>query len=221
MRGAAGTDRRWLAARAALVGAALAGCALGREARPSAASAGDGPAASPARAGAHGGKAVGAAADERSFNSPELGFALDRPASEGWAMATDVTSPEGRPIPVVVAHPDSGAQIVVQVSKPVGSPEELAQALRDKLKDEKTLEIGKTGRIENRSGQEAWGFPFTVKGEASGRVAIVLVGEHVVLLVASWPEKADRKLVNEVDSVVTSVRPSTDSEPTLSRPDKA
>jgi len=160
-------------------------------------------------------------AEENSFNSPQLGFAIDKPAGDEWAMATDVTSPEGRPIPVVVAHPGSGTQIVVQVSRPLGPPHDLADMLRGKLEGERELRIGDTKRLQNKSGLEAWGFTFAVKGEASGRVAIVQVGEHVVLVVASWPEAADKKLVQAVDDVVASVRMASEAEPTLSRPDKA
>lgn len=155
------------------------------------------------------------------FISKDLGFELDKPPGDSWALATNVTSPEGRSIPVVVAHPESGAQIVVQVSEPVETPEKLAKMLRDKLQAEKTLDLGQPGPLKVDSGGEAYGFDFRVKGEAKGRVAIIAVGEHIVLVVASWPENADQTIVKAVDGVVRSVRQSESTTPASMRPDKA
>lgn len=155
------------------------------------------------------------------FSSPENGFELDQPDGNGWAVATNVTSPEGRPIPVVVAHPESGAQIVVQVSQPDSPPEDLAKMLRMRLVEEMPLEIGDTERIEMESGSEAFGFPFTIQGEANGRVAVIQVGEQIVLLVASWPQNAGGQIVRDIDAVVRSVRLPAGATPTMLRPDKA
>lgn len=155
------------------------------------------------------------------YTSQELGFELDKPAGEDWALATDVTSPEGRPIPVVVAHPDSGAQIVVQVSEPMGSPKDLAQLLRSRLQEEGFMRVGGEQQLQIDSGADAYGFDFSVEGEAAGRVAVIEVGQQFVLVIASWPENADGRLVSDIDEVVRSVRAPGSAEPAMVRPDKA
>lgn len=156
-----------------------------------------------------------------AYTSQELGFELDRPAGQEWALATNVLSPDGRPIPVVVAHPATGAQIVVQVSEPVDRPEALATMLKEKLSDEKSLKIGEPMKIAIDSGGEAFGFEFGVKGEALGRVAVIEVGGQIILVVASWPEDADPSVVKAIDSVVKSVRAPATVNPAMLRPDKA
>jgi predicted Zn-dependent protease len=155
------------------------------------------------------------------FSSPELGFELDKPAGKSWAIATNVTSPEGRPIPVVVAHPQSGAQIVIQVSDPVDSPKSLTSMLRQKLQAEKSLTLGAPQKIKNDSGSEAYGFDFAVKGEAKGRVAVISIGQQIILVVASWPENANPQVIDDIDSVVRSVRTPSGTTRASLNPDKA
>lgn len=162
-----------------------------------------------------------AKAQVESWTSPARDFELDRPASEEWALATDLESPEGRAIPLVVAHTGCGAQIVVQVSEPIDRPEAVAKMLRSKLADEKALKLSEAKALEVDSGAEAYGFDFAVDGEAKGRVAIIEVGEQMVLVVASWPEGADKSVVKDIDGVVKSVRMPVDAMPTMLRPDKA
>jgi hypothetical protein len=202
--------RRMAAGRALSLGlaaAALCGCAGGSAAR--------GHALAPYVL------ATDASAKPEPWVSDELGVALDKPAGDGWAAATDVVSPDGNAIPLVVAHGASGAQIVVQVSEPVDTPERLAAMLRARLSGEQALELGETRPVKVDSGSEAYGFPFHVEGEANGRVAIIQAGEHVVLIVASWPEDASRRVVDDVDGLVRSVRRSPTAQPATLRPDKA
>lgn len=155
------------------------------------------------------------------YTANEYGFEFDKPQGDAWALATNVTSPEGRPIPVVVAHPESGAQIVVQVSEPVESPKALAAMLREKLETEASLDLTRPERLTVNSGTEAYGFNFAVKGEAKGRVAIIEVGDEIVLVVASWPEDADKGVVDQIDGIVKSVRAPKNTAKAMLRPDKA
>ncbi len=156
-----------------------------------------------------------------TFSSKNLGFALNKPPGDSWAIATNVTSPDGRPIPLVVAHPTSGAQIVVQVSQSVERPKELADLLRQKLQSESTLALGQPQRLSVDSGREAYGFDFQVKGQADGRVAIIDCGDRVVLVVASWPKNAAPGIVRDIDGVVRSVRRAGDVNPAMLWRDKA
>jgi hypothetical protein len=155
-----------------------------------------------------------------ALTSRELGFTLDRPAGDDWAVATNVHSPEGNDIPIVVAHPESGAQIVLQVSDIGDTPQNLATMLRSKLAAEESLELSEPARLENDSGAQASGFEFRVRGEAKGRVAVIDVGDHIVLVVASWPEDADETVVQAIDGVVRSVRQSGGTTPAMLSPEK-
>lgn len=141
-----------------------------------------------------------------SYSDPALGFELDQPPGEGWALATGVSSPEGRDIPVVVAHPESGAQIVIQVSSPESSPKNLAYMLKTRLEVELPMNISDPEPLAMESGGDAYGFAFVMTGEAAGRVAVIQVGDQMVLVVASWPEDASNDIVSDIDSVVRSVR---------------
>lgn len=163
-----------------------------------------------------------AAQGAETFSSPTLGVELDKPASDGWALATDVVSPQGNAIPVVVAHPASGAQIVMQVSEAMESPKSLATMLRSKLHEEGSLELGEPTQLTLDHGGDAYGFNFSVDGEAKGRVALIQLGEQIVLVVASWPPDAGARVEKDIDGVVRSVRrPVGGATPTLLRPDKA
>lgn len=179
-----------------------------------------GPQASrPARALPIAAPAASAGAD--TWTSPELGVSLDKPHGTEWQVVTGVISPDGRPLPLVVSHEGSGAQIVVQVSEPVQTPRAMAELLHGKLGEEPTLELGDAGRVDVDSGTDAYGFTFHVDGEANGRVAIIRVGEHLVLVVASWPEDAGERIVHDVDGLVRSVREAAGAIAPAMRPDKA
>jgi hypothetical protein len=156
-----------------------------------------------------------------ALTSDELGFTVNRPAGDDWAVATNVHSPDGSDIPIVVAHPESGAQIVLQVSERADTPQNLAEMLRSRLAAEPALDLSKPKRLTLDSGADASGFEFHVKGEAHGRVAVIDVGDHVVLVVASWPEDAGDEVVEAIDGVVKSVRQSGGATPAMLPPDKA
>lgn len=157
-----------------------------------------------------------------TFTSSELGVELDKPEGSGWALATDVISPQGNAIPVVVAHPASGAQIVMQVSDGIEPPDTLAAMLRHKLGEEGSINVGEAAPLQVDCGADAYGFDFSVDGEAKGRVALIQLGEQIVLVVASWPPDAEGRLEKDIDRVVKSVRrPASGVTPTALRPDKA
>lgn len=151
-------------------------------------------------------QATAAGTKGESFTDPVLGFELDQPAGDGWALATGVSSPEGRDIPVVVAHPESGAQIVIQVSTPESNPKSLAHMLKTRLEVELPMNISDPEPIAMEFGGDAYGFAFVMSGEAAGRVAVIQLGEQMILVVASWPEDASTDIVSDIDAVVKSVR---------------
>jgi hypothetical protein len=109
----------------------------------------------------------------------------------------------------------------VQVSEPVERPQALASLLHEKLDEDTALKLGQTRALRIDNGSEAYGFDFAVEGEARGRVAVIEVGEQIVLVVASWPENADPEVVEAIDGMVRSVRMPREADPVMLRPDKA
>jgi hypothetical protein len=85
------------------------------------------------------------------------------------------------------------------------------------------MSVGDPRKVETDSGADAYGFDFEVENDALGRVALIEVDGQIVLVVASWPKATDKKLVQDIDAVVRSVRPSAGgaADPVLLRPDKA
>ena len=111
-------------------------------------------------------------ASVETLTAPGLGFSVDKPNGDDWVVATDVLSPDGHPIPLVVAHA-SGAQIVIQVSEPVDSPDRLAGLLHARLTAEPALKLTVPRPVRVDAGLAASGFGFKADGDALGRVAII------------------------------------------------
>jgi hypothetical protein len=63
--------------------------------------------------------------------------------------------------------------------------------------------------IENVTsrGGEAYGFAFTVSDEARGRVAVVRAGDHVALVIASWPMGAPPTVSDDVEEMIGTLGP--------------
>src|SRR5207248_915717 len=62
-------------------------------------------------------------------------------------------------------------------------------------------------------GGEAYGFTFSVSDEARGRVAVVRAGEHVALVIASWPMGAPPAVAEDVEAMIGSLGPPPNSLP--------
>jgi hypothetical protein len=62
------------------------------------------------------------------------------------------------------------------------------------------------GKLLARGG-EAYGFSFTVADEVRGRVAVVPAGNHVALVIASWPLGAPPEVIDDVDAMIGSIGP--------------
>lgn len=140
-----------------------------------------------------------------SFADTELGFALERPTGQGWAVSTGVATPDGLTIPLLVTHKSAGVQIVVQVAETDANPQEMARVLAEHIREEPGIATGTSMKIGNTAGQKAFGFGFRLGGQAAGRVAVVATGERMVLVIASWPAGAAPDVVGQVDRLVESV----------------
>jgi hypothetical protein len=146
------------------------------------------------------------------LNAPRLwqdkqgAFALERPDGERWNFQAGVRGPDGDVLPLFAQSEESGAQLIVQNADGVSSVRTLARMLADHLTEESRVHVEQMESVLARGG-EAYAFSFTVADEARGRVAVVKTGEHVSLVIASWPLGAPPQVAEDVESMIGSLGP--------------
>jgi hypothetical protein len=133
-------------------------------------------------------------------------FALERPEGERWAFRGGVRGPDGEAVPLLALSQESGAQLVVQSADGIRDLRTLARMLSENLANEMRVHVEDIEKVLARGG-EAYGFSFTVADEVRGRVAVVRTGEHVALVIASWPFGASAEVADDVDSMIGSLGP--------------
>jgi hypothetical protein len=147
----------------------------------------------------------------RLWVDPSDGFALERPDGNRWTFNAGAKGPDGESLPLLALSAESGAQVIVQSAAGVPSVRGLARVLADKLADEQGLRIEDVERLGARGG-EAYGFWFTVASEARGRVAVVKAGDHVALVIASWPLGAPPSVAEDVAGMIETLGPAPGAE---------
>ncbi len=175
----------------------LAGCASRRA---------EGPAdlASGRSALEEGGEARTSGALER-FVDAQSGFEIARPGGNAWQFAPGHEAPEGILVPVVVLHPATGSQVVVQVTPNVAPPQEFAERLAVGLRSKP----GFTTTVPALSGDgSSSGFSFALGEEVFGKVGILDASDgRLFVLLATWPSSAPESVVGDVESIMNSLRP--------------
>lgn len=177
--------------------ALLAGCAGSQASGP--------PAVASGRAALEEGGEVRAASAAERFVDAQAGFEIARPLGDAWQFAPGHEAPEGILVPVVVLHPATGSQVVVQVTPEVASPQEFAERLAVGLRSKP----GFTTTVPALSDDGASsGFEFALGQEVFGRVGILGVNDgRLFVLLATWPSSAPESVVGDVDSIMASLRP--------------
>jgi hypothetical protein len=133
-------------------------------------------------------------------------FSIERPDGDRWSFRGDARGPDGERLPLVARAPEAGAQLIVQSADGVTSLRQLARLLADHLQAEEGVHVEEVSRLPARGG-EAYGFSFSVSDEARGRVAVVRTGEHVALVIASWPMGAPPAVAEDVEGMIGSLGP--------------
>ena len=133
-------------------------------------------------------------------------FALNRPESQRWMFRSGVRGPDGEPVPLLALSQETGAQLVVQSADGINDLRLLARMLNENLSNEAQVHVEDIEKVLARGG-EAYGFSFTVADETRGRVAVVRAGDHVALVIASWPMGAPPEVVDDVDEMIGSLGP--------------
>jgi hypothetical protein len=135
-----------------------------------------------------------------------LGFEVSRPGPQ-WQL--DVTGDEGKEgivTPVVLRHPEMGAQVVIQVAPAVASPGEFAERLAQGMR-------GNAGFVTTdpeplQLSEDAVGFRFSLGDRVQGRVAVRGGSQgRVLMLLGTWPAEAAAAAAAAVDDVFRGVKP--------------
>ena len=137
------------------------------------------------------------------YIDPQLGFEISRPAGN-WFFAPGQPVAEGIAVPVIVAQPESGAQVVVQVAPAVATATQFAIRLTSGLKSRPGFSTGSPAPLEGTD--DGVGFSFTMGDAVTGRVAIVPGAGRMFVLLATWPTRCAPSVVSGVDRIVRSLR---------------
>ena len=148
----------------------------------------------------------------RMWTEQSGAFSIERPDGDRWSFRGDARGPDGERLPLLARAPEAGAQLIVQNADGVSSLRQLARLLADHLQTEQGVRVEDVSRVAARGG-EAYGFTFSVSDEARGRVAVVRAGEHVALVIASWPMGAPPGVAEDVEAMIGSLGPPSDALP--------
>ncbi|NTX01349.1 hypothetical protein HUA74_04815 [Myxococcus sp. CA051A] len=136
----------------------------------------------------------------------ELGFEIIRPSDDWQLDATNERTPEGLAIPVVLRHPPSGAQVVLQVAPAVATPTQFAERLTEGLRQQPGFIT--TDPVPLALSDTAVGFNFQVGDNVHGRVAVREGQEgRVLMMLATWPAQAVAGDIQNVDALIAGIRP--------------
>ncbi len=133
-------------------------------------------------------------------------FALERPEGDRWSFQGSVRGPDGGMLPLLALSEDSGAQLVIQNADGLTNVKALTRMLAEHLTEEQRVHVEDIERVLARGG-EAYAFSFTVADEARGRVAVVKAGNHLALVIASWPLGAPPTVSEDVEEMIGSLGP--------------
>lgn len=142
----------------------------------------------------------------RIWQDKQGAFALERPDGERWSFQGGVRGPDGGLLPLLALSEDSGAQLIVQNADGMNNVRALTRLLAEHLTEEQRVHVDHIERVLARGG-EAYAFSFTVADEARGRVAVVKAGEHVALVIASWPLGSPPTVSEDVEEMIGSLGP--------------
>ncbi|MCE9668169.1 hypothetical protein LY474_10120 [Myxococcus stipitatus] len=136
----------------------------------------------------------------------DLGFEIIRPSDEWQLDETNERTPEGLAIPVVLRHPPSGAQVVLQVAPAVATPTQFAERLTEGLRQQPGFTT--TDPVPLSLSDNAVGFDFQVGDGVHGRVAVREGRKgHVLMMLATWPAQAVASVTQNVDALIAGIRP--------------
>jgi len=146
----------------------------------------------------------------RMWTEQSGAFSIERPDGDRWSFRGNAPGPGGERLPLLARAPEVGAQLIVQNADGVSSLRQLARLLADHLQSEQGVHVDDVSKLPARGG-EAYGFGFSVSDEARGRIAVVQAGEHVALVIASWPMGAPPVVAEDVETMIGSLGPPPDA----------
>lgn len=140
-----------------------------------------------------------------TFIDREHGFTIARP-EQGWTFKPgEDLNTENIVVPLIVAEPSTGAQVVVQVAPAVASPTQFAERLTTGLQSRAGFSTSEVKPIPLADG--AVGFDFEVGEQVFGRVAVLEGrGGRVYVLLATWPRNSPTSVEQDVDHILKSIK---------------
>jgi hypothetical protein len=133
-------------------------------------------------------------------------FAIQRPSGNRWNFQSKVRGPDGQAVPLFASAQDSGAQLVVQSAEGITDLKILTKMLNDNLSQQQKVRVENIEPLLARGG-DAFGFKFSVAEDTRGRVAVVRTGQHIALVIASWPFGTSPEVVDDVEAMIGSLGP--------------
>jgi hypothetical protein len=133
-------------------------------------------------------------------------FAIKRPDGNRWSFQSKVRGPDGQAVPLFASAEDSGAQLVVQSAEGITDLKVLTKMLNENLSQQQKVRVEDIQPLLARGG-DAFGFKFSVAQETRGRVAVVRTGQHIALVIASWPFGTSPEIVDDVEVMIGSLGP--------------
>jgi hypothetical protein len=133
-------------------------------------------------------------------------FAIKRPEGNRWSFQGKARGPDGQQVPLFASAQESGAQLVVQSAEGINDLKTLTKMLNDNLSKQETVRVEDIEPLLARGG-DAFGFKFSVAQDTRGRVAVVRTGQHVALVIASWPFGTSPEVVDDVEAMIGSLGP--------------
>ena len=142
----------------------------------------------------------------RRYVDQFLGFEILQPGGEWLLDEVGEQTDEGLATPVVVRHPGTRAQVVLQVAPAVASPLQFAERLMSGLRGQPDFATSEPEPLP--MSDSAVGFYFTVGENVRGRVMVRDGGPgRVFMVLATWPTEAPPDVADTVNAVFESVRP--------------
>jgi hypothetical protein len=143
---------------------------------------------------------------QRLWEDSDGQFAIKRPDGNRWSFQSKVRGPDGQQVPLFASAQESGAQLVVQSADGISDLKILTKMLNESLSKQQQVRVEDIEPLLARGG-DAFGFRFSVAQDTRGRVAVVRTGQHVALVIASWPFGTPPEVIDDVEAMIGSLGP--------------
>jgi len=157
--------------------------------------------------GRDGAEAVAKEEPDRRYVDGARGFEISRP-STAWQLETSQEPlPTGINVPVVLRHPDTGAQVVLQLVPPGITSVQFAEKLNSGLRSHPGVTTSEPEPEPEPMAEGAIGFHFSMGRRLLGRVVVVEGRSgQIFMMMATWPSNAQAAVNAGVEAILGSLK---------------